>query len=98
MPGSAFDRGESDAEGSASRRSSLPAAPVDYVAVHDLAIDGYAALELTVPVETSRYLVIRVLIVVAGEELILADKIFAASIRPVVSKGGVDDRFCTSHK
>ena len=56
------------------------------------------ALELTVPVEASRYLVVRVLVVVAGEELVRTDEVFAASVPPVVSKGGADDRFPTVPK
>ena len=98
MPGCALNCGEPDVERSTCRRSSPSAAPVDYVVAYGFAIHGYAALELPVFVEPSRYLVIGVVVVVACEKLVLADKILAGSVRPAVPKGGADDRFSTVRK
>ena len=75
MPRDTLEGCELDVERSAFRATSSPAAPVYDVVVHDFAIHGHAALELAVFVESSRHLVIRILIFVWGEELALADEV-----------------------
>ena len=93
MSGLSLDRGETDVERTARRRPSVRIAPGYDVVLDRISVYRYATGKLTILVEISGYLMIRVAKIFPSEKLTLSDQVIAEHIRSMVSEGGTDDWF-----